>query len=123
MGLLAMMVASFAVAVPGAQADECSRACELRVQRRVVREHKQRVVGPYRAWLRRLVWCESRGDYSINTGNGFYGAAQWTLGTWRNAGGEGMPHHATRLEQDYRTVRWRQRIGEPKQTMGWPSCG
>lgn len=30
----------------------------------------------------RVRWCESRDQYDINTGNGFYGAYQFTLRTW-----------------------------------------
>ena len=32
--------------------------------------------------LEELAECESGNDYAIDTGNGFYGAVQWTQGTW-----------------------------------------
>lgn len=32
--------------------------------------------------VERLYECESGGDYQINTGNGYYGAAQWLPATW-----------------------------------------
>lgn len=32
--------------------------------------------------LEELSDCESGNDYTIDTGNGFYGAVQWTQGTW-----------------------------------------
>ena len=35
--------------------------------------------------------CESHGNYQVNTGNGFYGAYQFDLGTWRSMGGSGLP--------------------------------
>ena len=33
--------------------------------------------------LAQLRMCESSGNYAINTGNGFYGAYQFDLGTWQ----------------------------------------
>ncbi len=53
------------------------------------------------AW-QRLRACESGNNYSVNTGNGYYGAYQFDLGTWRGVGGQGYPNQATPLEQDYR---------------------
>ncbi|MEA2826992.1 MAG: resuscitation-promoting factor RpfA, partial [Actinomycetota bacterium] len=42
-----------------------------------------------------LADCESGGDYSINTGNGYYGAYQFSLSTWQSLGYEGYPHEAS----------------------------
>jgi hypothetical protein len=53
------------------------------------------------AWNKLRV-CESGNNYSINTGNGYYGAYQFDLSTWRSVGGKGSPNQATPLEQDYR---------------------
>lgn len=50
----------------------------------------------------RLRMCESTNNYSINTGNGYYGAYQFDLGTWRSVGGSGYPNNASAAEQDYR---------------------
>lgn len=33
-------------------------------------------------WLYKLRMCESGGNYSINTGNGYYGAYQFSKATW-----------------------------------------
>ena len=38
----------------------------------------------------RLAKCESGGNWSINTGNGYYGGLQFNLGTWRAYGGTGL---------------------------------
>lgn len=39
-----------------------------------------------------VVQCESGGNYSINTGNGYYGAWQFDAGTWlANGGGQYAP--------------------------------
>ena len=43
--------------------------------------------------------CESGGNWATNTGNGYYGGLQFTLGTWRANGGSGSPHNAIRSEQ------------------------
>src|SRR5574339_255833 len=46
-----------------------------------------------------IAQCESGGNWSINTGNGYYGGLQFTLSTWRAYGGQGMPNNASRSEQ------------------------
>ena len=50
----------------------------------------------------RIARCESGGNWHINTGNGYYGGLQFSLGTWRANGGRDFaskPHKATRAEQ------------------------
>lgn len=105
---------------PAPRHGECqTSSCEERVQRR----KKRRFIAPYEDWLYSTRMCESGGRYDTNTGNGFYGGYQFTLSTWRAAGGSGMPHLAEPLEQDYRAVRWRLMIGDPHTPGGWPVCG
>ncbi|QRP49958.1 transglycosylase family protein [Amycolatopsis sp. FDAARGOS 1241] len=55
------------------------------------------------AWAK-LRMCESSGRYTINTGNGYYGAYQFDLATWRSVGGQGRPDQASPREQDYRAL-------------------
>lgn len=55
------------------------------------------------AWLQ-LRTCESSNRYDTNTGNGYYGAYQFDLATWRSVGGTGYPNNATPAEQDYRAL-------------------
>jgi hypothetical protein len=44
---------------------------------------------------------ESGGNASINTGNGFYGAFQFTVGSWRAAGGgPGLPSSYSYSQQE-----------------------
>jgi hypothetical protein len=43
---------------------------------------------------------ESGGNYAINTGNGYYGAYQFALSTWRALGGAGLPSNAAPAVQD-----------------------
>ncbi len=61
-----------------------------------------------------LRMCESSNRYDINTGNGYYGAYQFDLPTWRSVGGSGYPHEASPSEQDYRALAlYRQRGWSP----------
>jgi hypothetical protein len=104
---------------------------ERRHRRRVQARHKaavrvakqiakmSAVVRPYAGWLAGVRSCESGGNYAISTGNGFYGAYQFTLRSWAAAGGVGYPHLASRLEQDYRAVRLLFIQGRG----AWPICG
>lgn len=62
----------------------------------------------------RLRMCESSDNYAINTGNGYYGAYQFDLGTWRSVGGSGYPNHASPAEQDARAlILYRERGWQP----------
>jgi len=63
--------------------------------------------------------CESGGNWAINTGNGYYGGLQFTLGTWRANGGSGMPHHASRAEQ----IRVAENVLRSQGIGAWPVCG
>jgi Transglycosylase-like domain len=74
---------------------------------------------PGEAVLYSIRSCESGGDYSIDTGNGFYGAYQFDLGTWGSVGGSGLPSDASPREQDERAAAlYRERGPSP-----WPVCG
>ena len=68
--------------------------------------------------LRRLRQCESGGNYSINTGNGYYGAYQFALGTWRGLGYSGYPHQASPGTQDQAARDLQERSGWGQ----WPAC-
>jgi resuscitation-promoting factor RpfA len=64
-------------------------------------------------WLR-LRKCESGDDYQINSGNGYYGAYQFSLSTWKSVGGKGFPSDASPGEQDARAlILYRERGWEP----------
>ena len=66
-----------------------------------------------------LRMCESGGRYGINSGNGFYGAYQFSLGTWRGLGFSGYPHQASPATQDAAVRKlYGQRGWSP-----WPVCG
>jgi hypothetical protein len=63
----------------------------------------------------RLRQCESGGNYSINTGNGFFGAYQFAAGTWRGLGYSGLPHRAAPATQDQAARRL-------QAARGWAPC-
>ena len=66
----------------------------------------------------RIAQCEAGGNWHINTGNGYYGGLQFTLGSWRAAGGSGYPHQASSEEQIARG-----KILQARQGWGaWPAC-
>jgi hypothetical protein len=63
--------------------------------------------------------CESGGNWSINTGNGYHGGLQFTLSTWRANGGTGMPENASREEQ----IRVAENVLHSQGIGAWPVCG
>ncbi|MBL7494277.1 transglycosylase family protein [Frankia sp. AgB1.9] len=66
----------------------------------------------------RLRQCESGGNYSINTGNGFYGAYQFDVRTWQGLGYSGRPDQAAPAVQDEAAYRlYNSRGWSP-----WPAC-
>jgi hypothetical protein len=71
-----------------------------------------------RAKLERIAWCESRGNWHIATGNGFFGGLQFLPSTWRAMGGSGLPSWASKEEQMYRGARLYRATGGA----AWPIC-
>ncbi len=63
--------------------------------------------------------CESGGDWSINTGNGYYGGLQFSLSTWQAYGGTGMPHETSREQQ----IAIAERVLDGQGIGAWPVCG
>jgi len=66
----------------------------------------------------KLAQCESTGNWSINTGNGFSGGLQFTKSTWRAFGGDGLAHHASREEQ----IVVAERVLAAQGWGAWPAC-
>ncbi len=68
----------------------------------------------------RIAQCESGGNWSINTGNGYYGGLQFNASTWHAYGGSGLPHQHSRTEQ----IAVAQRMVAAQGGYGaWPHCG
>jgi resuscitation-promoting factor RpfA len=74
---------------------------------------------PTASQLYALRMCESGGNYRINTGNGYYGAYQFSLQTWRGLGFGGYPHQASPATQDAAVRKLYARSGWSP----WPVCG
>ena len=57
--------------------------------------------------------CESGDNYRDDTGNGYYGAYQFSLGTWRSLGLGGLPSQASPAQQDQaaQDLQARRRLG------------
>ena len=66
----------------------------------------------------KLAQCESGGNWSINTGNGYYGGLQFSLSTWRAYGGTGYPHQHSREEQ----IRIAKKLQAAAGWGSWPAC-
>jgi resuscitation-promoting factor RpfA len=65
-----------------------------------------------------LAQCESGGNWSINTGNGFSGGLQFTPSTWAAYGGTGSPENASREQQ----IAVAERVQASQGWGAWPSC-
>ena len=68
-----------------------------------------------------LAQCESGGNWAINTGNGYYGGLQFSLGTWQGYGGAefaAYPHEATREQQ----ITVAERLRAARGYQPWPAC-
>ena len=63
--------------------------------------------------------CESGGNYSTNTGNGYYGAYQFSQSTWSGLGYSGSPSSASPATQDAAAAALAARSGFGQ----WPVCG
>jgi nucleoid-associated protein YgaU len=73
-----------------------------------------------RTWDR-LAQCESGGNWSINTGNGYYGGLQFSGSTWRAFGGgryASSAHRASRSEQ----IAIAERVLDGQGWGAWPAC-
>ena len=66
----------------------------------------------------KLAQCESSGNWSANTGNGFSGGLQFTPSTWKAFGGKGSAHNASRAEQ----IAVAERVLDGQGWKAWPAC-
>lgn len=63
--------------------------------------------------------CESGGDWTISTGNGYSGGLQFSPATWAEHGGRGDPARAPRSDQ----IRIAERVLRTQGLGAWPVCG
>lgn len=66
----------------------------------------------------KLAQCESGGNWSINTGNGFYGGLQFTQQSWNGVGMSGSPHTASKEMQ----IEAGERLLAVQGWGAWPAC-
>jgi len=62
--------------------------------------------------------CEAHGNYTENTGNGYYGAYQFSRSSWFAVGGSGLPSQASPKAQDAAALALFSRQG----WHAWPVC-
>ena len=65
-----------------------------------------------------LAQCESGGNWSIDTGNGFYGGLQFTLSSWQSVGGVGYPNQASPAQQ----IAAAEQLQSMQGWGAWPVC-
>ena len=66
----------------------------------------------------RMAQCEAGGNWSINSGNGYYGGLQFSLTTWHSFGGTGYPHQASKATQ----IAIGKKVQAAKGWAAWPGC-
>ncbi|HEY5820979.1 MAG TPA: ubiquitin-like domain-containing protein [Propionibacteriaceae bacterium] len=66
----------------------------------------------------KIAKCESGGNWSINTGNGYYGGLQFSLSTWKAYGGSGKPHNASKAQQ----IAIAKKVQKAQGWGAWPAC-
>ncbi|SFC13945.1 transglycosylase family protein [Streptomyces aidingensis] len=65
--------------------------------------------------------CESGGDWSINTGNGFYGGLQFTQSSWEAAGGTQYASRADLATKDQQ-IATAEKLLSMQGPGAWPVC-
>ncbi|KJS58620.1 transglycosylase family protein [Streptomyces rubellomurinus] len=78
------------------------------------------VAAPASSWDA-VAQCESGGDWSINTGNGFYGGLQFTSSTWKAYGGTAyapQANQASRAQQ----ITVAEKVLASQGPGAWPVC-
>jgi LysM repeat protein len=69
----------------------------------------------------RLAQCESGGNWSINTGNGYYGGLQFAAGTWRGFGGTKYAPRAD-LATKGQQILIAEKVLKVQGWGAWPAC-
>jgi hypothetical protein len=69
----------------------------------------------------RIAACESGGNWSINTGNGYYGGLQFSSGTWLGYGG-GAYAPTANLASREQQIAIAERVQAAQGWGAWPVC-
>jgi LysM repeat protein len=75
---------------------------------------------PASAWDS-VAQCESGGDWSINTGNGFYGGLQFTSSTWKAYGGTAYAPQANQASKGQQ-ISVAEKVLASQGPGAWPVC-
>lgn len=100
-----------------AQAEAAAKAKARTIIRTAAVKVTPVIIGGADAFAK-LRFCEAGGDYTKNTGNGYYGAYQYNLGSWANYGGYARPDLAPPAVQDAKA----QATQAARGWSPWPSC-
>ncbi|MEW2164672.1 transglycosylase family protein [Streptomyces sp. NPDC007084] len=65
--------------------------------------------------------CESGGNWSINTGNGYYGGLQFSQSTWAAYGGTAYAHRADQASKDQQ-IAIAEKVLKGQGPGAWPVC-
>jgi uncharacterized protein YabE (DUF348 family) len=88
----------------------------------VVTTDEAPAVGDTSAWDR-IAECESGGNWSINSGNGYYGGLQFDHGTWAAYGGTAYAYNAN-LASKAQQIAIAEKVKADRGGYGaWPVCG
>lgn len=66
----------------------------------------------------KVAQCESGGNWSTNTGNGYFGGLQFSASTWRAYGGSGLASSASKGQQ----IAVAERVLAAQGWGAWPVC-
>jgi hypothetical protein len=99
-----------------AQAAQAAAAASSRYRRRATTVRP--VVVPGSDVWAQLRYCEAGGDYTRNSGNGYYGAYQFSLSSWGNYDGYARPDLAPPAVQDAKA----QATEAARGWYPWPTC-
>ncbi|WP_030193929.1 transglycosylase family protein [Streptomyces sp. NRRL S-87] len=70
----------------------------------------------------RVAQCESGGNWSINTGNGYYGGLQFSASTWAAYGGTSYAPQANQASKSQQ-IAVAEKVLAAQGKGAWPSCG
>ncbi|WP_327414371.1 transglycosylase family protein [Streptomyces sp. NBC_01233] len=70
----------------------------------------------------KVAQCESGGNWSINTGNGYYGGLQFSSGTWAAYGGKSYAVQANQASKSQQ-IAVAEKVLKGQGKGAWPSCG
>ncbi|MCY0927220.1 transglycosylase family protein [Streptomyces sp. H27-H1] len=70
----------------------------------------------------RVASCEAGGNWSINTGNGYYGGLQFSSSTWAAYGGKAYAAQANQASKSQQ-IAIAEKVLKGQGKGAWPSCG